>query len=130
MSLFAVASAPDAVKLPPAEGTQYSAAEVPLDEQYYRLTPDDVAFLTQQTGIADPEELKRHVVQIQKEAYNVRAQIHGLLIAPLDPTFCLCCVGPSLSVHTRFQVREVRIQVYRSLTPSLTSFCDLRTHTD
>lgn len=100
--MFAVASPSDAVKLPPAEGTQYSAVEVPLDEQYYRLTPDDVAFLTQQTGITDPAELKQHILQIQKEAYDVRPQIHRLLIAPRAGSNrrLLVCVGPSLSVYT------------------------------
>ena len=45
---------------------------LPLDERYYTLCEKDVAFLKAQTGIRDDGELKRHVMEIQAEAYKVR----------------------------------------------------------
>lgn len=46
-------------------------AAAPLDESLYQPNDVEAAFLTQQTGIHDPEELKIHVVSIQADAYAV-----------------------------------------------------------
>lgn len=42
-----------------------------LDESLYGLTEDERTFLKQQTGIADDDELKAHVLRVQAEAYEV-----------------------------------------------------------
>ena len=42
-----------------------------LDERFYDLTDEERAFLKQQTGIQDDEELKTHILQVQAEAYKV-----------------------------------------------------------
>ncbi|KAH7890656.1 hypothetical protein F5I97DRAFT_1923159 [Phlebopus sp. FC_14] len=42
-----------------------------LQEQYYRITPEQAAFFKERTGITDDEELKRHILAVQAEAYKV-----------------------------------------------------------
>ena len=45
--------------------------QVELDDSLYSLDPLEQEFLSSQTGIGDQEELKRHVLRLQKEAYSV-----------------------------------------------------------
>ncbi|TFY82951.1 hypothetical protein EWM64_g1066 [Hericium alpestre] len=42
-----------------------------LDESLYELNEEEEAFYKQQTGIQDDEELKRHIIAVQTEAYVV-----------------------------------------------------------
>jgi hypothetical protein len=42
-----------------------------LDENLYDLNEDERAFIKEQTGIQDDDELKAHVLQLQAEAYKV-----------------------------------------------------------
>jgi hypothetical protein len=46
--------------------------ERPLDENFYNPTEDSVSFFKTLTRISDDEELKRHVIAVQTEAYKVR----------------------------------------------------------
>jgi len=41
------------------------------DERLYNLSEEERAFLKEQTGIQDDDELKAHVFQLQAEAYKV-----------------------------------------------------------
>ncbi len=45
----------------------------PLNEQAYPLRPGTVKFelWSTQTGIKDPDELKKHILEVQSEAYSV-----------------------------------------------------------
>jgi thermostable 8-oxoguanine DNA glycosylase len=43
-----------------------------LDEKRYDLSPNEAAFFKKETGIDDDEVLKRHILALQAEAYNVR----------------------------------------------------------
>ncbi|KAI0932443.1 hypothetical protein AcV5_004332 [Taiwanofungus camphoratus] len=43
----------------------------PLDESFYHLSEDEAAFFKSQTGIKDDEELKRHILKAQANAYEV-----------------------------------------------------------
>ncbi|KAI0066719.1 hypothetical protein BV25DRAFT_1796809 [Artomyces pyxidatus] len=43
----------------------------PLDESLYKLDEDETAFFKAQTGIQDDEELKKHLLQGQADAYKV-----------------------------------------------------------
>jgi hypothetical protein len=43
----------------------------PLDTSLYSLNEDESIFLKQQTGITDDEQLKQHVIAVQKKAYEV-----------------------------------------------------------
>ena len=49
-------------------------AQVPLVEDTYalRVEEEDLKFMRAQTGITDDIELKRHILQVQAEAYRVR----------------------------------------------------------
>ena len=50
---------------------------LPLDEKYYNLCEEDVAILKAQTEIRDDAELKKHVVEVQAEAYKVCPTVRG-----------------------------------------------------
>ena len=49
-------------------------AQVPLVEDTYslRVEEEDLKFMRAQTGITDDVKLKKHILQIQAEAYRVR----------------------------------------------------------
>ena len=48
-----------------------SEEQAELDRQSYQLDDGEVQFMSSQTGISSPEELREHVLQIRKEAYAV-----------------------------------------------------------
>ena len=51
--------------------TTESSAPRLLDEGLYKLAEPDYEFMSAQTGIKDPEELKQHIIAVQKEIYAV-----------------------------------------------------------
>ncbi len=44
----------------------------PLDESLYSIDDQALQFMREQTGIQDPEELKKHIFAAQAKAYAVR----------------------------------------------------------
>lgn len=44
---------------------------VPLDEELYTIDDQALEFMKSQTGIQDPEEIKKHILAVQAEAYAV-----------------------------------------------------------
>ncbi|KZT13254.1 uncharacterized protein LAESUDRAFT_719592 [Laetiporus sulphureus 93-53] len=42
-----------------------------LDERYYDLEEDELAFFKSQTGIQDEEELKQHIMKVQEDAFEI-----------------------------------------------------------
>ncbi|KZT67036.1 hypothetical protein DAEQUDRAFT_674117 [Daedalea quercina L-15889] len=42
-----------------------------LDDKFYQLKEDELSFYKSSTGISDDEELKQHIITVQKEAYEV-----------------------------------------------------------
>ncbi|KAI0662436.1 hypothetical protein C8Q70DRAFT_1088892 [Cubamyces menziesii] len=44
---------------------------VPLDPSLYSIEGDALEFMKASTGIQDPEELKRHILAVQEEAYAI-----------------------------------------------------------
>ncbi|KAJ7750474.1 hypothetical protein DFH07DRAFT_888089 [Mycena maculata] len=48
--------------------TEYT--KPPLDENLYKTSDADLAFVKAQSGIQDPDELKKHVLAVQKKAYD------------------------------------------------------------
>lgn len=61
----------ESTTIAPTGGTQYNYTDVDLDERFYDLDDDEMQFLMQQTGIKDPDELKRYVIAIQREVYII-----------------------------------------------------------
>ena len=57
----------------------------PLDDTLYTLGEEEIAFFKSQTGIDDEEELKRHILRLQKEAYEVRQCHCSLKLEGFDP---------------------------------------------
>ncbi len=43
----------------------------PLDESLYKLDDEELAFVKAHSGIEDEEELKKHILAVQAEAYEV-----------------------------------------------------------
>ncbi|KAJ7472292.1 hypothetical protein B0H11DRAFT_2038418 [Mycena galericulata] len=43
----------------------------PLDESFYRTGDEDLAFIKAQSGIQDHDELKNHIIAVQKKAYDL-----------------------------------------------------------
>lgn len=62
---------PSAEPAPQPGESQYSVSDGDLDESYYVLEPSEQEFLSGQTGIKDPDELKKHVIEVQKGVYSV-----------------------------------------------------------
>lgn len=44
----------------------------PFDEELYCLEGKELEFMKEQTGITDEGELKKHIIAVTKEAYEVR----------------------------------------------------------
>lgn len=42
-----------------------------LDDKFYDPDPEALAFYKKETGIEDDEELKQHILRVQKEAFGV-----------------------------------------------------------
>ena len=58
--------------MPTPADTKRTGSTSDLDDSLYRLDEEEIEFLSSQTGIQDPAEIKRHVVSVQREAYAVR----------------------------------------------------------
>ena len=44
---------------------------LPLGSMSLEITPEEEAFFKSETGIQDTEELKKHIIQVQEDAYKV-----------------------------------------------------------
>jgi hypothetical protein len=55
----------------PSQDMGSQLVKFPLDESLYSLGEEQAMFFKQQTGIQDDDELKRHVLEVQREAYDV-----------------------------------------------------------
>ncbi|TFK45994.1 hypothetical protein OE88DRAFT_1638905 [Heliocybe sulcata] len=44
---------------------------LPLDDRYYYLDEEEAYFFKTETGITDEDELKRHIISVQKKAFEV-----------------------------------------------------------
>ena len=42
-----------------------------LDDTFLQLDPEEEAFFKSETGIQDTEELRKHIIQVQEDAYKV-----------------------------------------------------------
>ncbi len=54
----------------------------PLDESLYKLDDEELAFVKTHSGIEDEEELKKHILAVQAEAYEV--SLENFLLNVLD----------------------------------------------
>ena len=82
--------------------------DFPLDERAYkRLQPEDLRFIKDLTGITDDGALEKHVVSVQKEAYQVHLRTHPLVPRPSKRPLVL---GVSLPVHPVLFLRDVSAQ--------------------
>lgn len=100
----------------------------PLDESLYKLDENGLAFMKRQTGIDDEEELKKHILAVQAEAYQVS------LSSSLDSLFVVLIVDrlngdpdPPLSVHSAFRISTVSL-LFDCGTFFMESYHDPSTH--
>ena len=66
-----------------------------LDPSLYRLGDEEAAFFKESTGIQDNEELKQHILQVQKEAYAVRdiTSVHAARLRFFAKVYPYPCIG-------------------------------------
>ena len=55
-------------------GSQLVTGELKLDPSLYSLKDSESAFLKQSTKITDDEELREHVLAVQREAFEASEQ--------------------------------------------------------
>lgn len=62
-----------------------------LDEEYYSLKPEEASFFKTYTGIEDDQELKKHIIRVQTDAYAVStvASSSTIRVGPLTYHDCL-----------------------------------------
>lgn len=48
----------------------------PLEERLYKLRDDEFEFYRKETSIQDAEEIKKHILNVQAEAYAVSGHVH------------------------------------------------------
>ena len=65
-----------------------------LDSTLLELNPEEEAFFKSETGIQDTDELKKHIIEVQEDAYKVR---------------CFPKVGSPRAVTLCFVFRSTRI---------------------
>ena len=53
----------------------YRPLPLPLDPSFYNLKENEIAFFKKQTGIQEDSELRKHIIEVQAEAYAVRRSI-------------------------------------------------------
>lgn len=70
----------------------YMPQIVPLDDKFYALDAEELAFYKAQTGIHDDDALKQHIMRVQADAYQVRRHPNRRLIA--------LCDRDTRSIHT------------------------------
>jgi len=56
--------------MPLDNGTETPPRTVYLDGTLLELDPKEEAFLKAETGIQDTEELRKHITEVQEEAYK------------------------------------------------------------
>ena len=56
---------------PPDGGMRFNTVGAALDERFYQLDDIEATFVSDLTGISDPAELKKHILQVQHEVYAV-----------------------------------------------------------
>ncbi|KAJ6551447.1 hypothetical protein B0H19DRAFT_1157684 [Mycena capillaripes] len=47
----------------------------PLDESLYNMDDEDLVFIKAQSGIQDPDELKKHIIAVQTKAYDLYGHV-------------------------------------------------------
>ena len=57
--------------MPLDSGTETQPRTVYLDGTLLELSPEEEAFLKAETGIQDTGELRKHIIEVQEEAYKV-----------------------------------------------------------
>ena len=96
----------------------------PLDPSFYNLDEEESSFLKTQTGIKDDQELKRHILEVQAEAYAVRRDVLGESVLT---TINLYFSDTSISVHQGLRFHFViTISLRVSLITLITSLTGLR----
>ena len=57
--------------------TETQIGTIYLDGTFWELGPEEEAFFQAETGIQDTEELRKHIIEIQEEAYKASNRSHA-----------------------------------------------------
>ena len=49
-----------------------------LDSSLLELNPEEEAFFKSETGIHDTEELRKHIIEVQEDAYKVSCYLNKI----------------------------------------------------
>lgn len=85
----------------------HAALHAPLDDKLYRLDAEETAFYKAKTGIDDDDKLKEHIVQVQRDAYQVCVNFVSVgLCGTTKPRSRMA--GLPVYVHSLVHLRKVR----------------------
>ena len=76
----------------------------PLDDALYKMDEQQLEFMKKQTGIQDPEELKKHIIGVQEEAYAVSSHCDSRCFSEVEWNGS---ADLSVSVYSSLRIRPV-----------------------
>ena len=76
----------------------------PLDPSLFNPTDGEISFFREQTGIQDPEELKKHIIGVQEEAYAVSSHCDSRCFSEVEWNGS---ADLSVSVYSSLRIRPV-----------------------
>lgn len=83
------------------------ASKPTLDNSFYSLAGDELAFYRRHTNIEDEDELKKHILKVQAKAYNVCSQP-----GPKDTFLKMLLLDLWLPMHPSFFILKVRMGTF------------------
>ena len=82
-----------------------SLRPVSLDPSVFQLSDTESEFLKQQTGISDDQELRKHILQVQAEAWKVSFSWLNILL--FVPNVVIISLDLTLQMHILFPIPKV-----------------------
>ena len=72
-----------------------------LDGTFLELSPREEAFFKAETGIQDTEELRKHIIEVQEEAYKVSSRLQAKIRDIYrEERRCALCSGLPVSLYS------------------------------
>ena len=87
--------------------TENPLANLSLDASFYKPSAQEVEFFKNQTGIQEDEELKDHIITVQKEAWAVGSSYFCVVYLTL-----ILNLGQTVPLHSCFQFHQVYKLIY------------------
>lgn len=76
--------APAAIETESVPGYKFNSSNaLPLDENDYTISDEDKKFLKEFVGLSDDEKLRAHVLEVQRNAYDVCHKSYSVIAADM-----------------------------------------------